>query len=92
MSKDLDHPAICEAYLSGKSLKQVAEIVGVNYTTVAMILEKNGVPRRRKGRPSSKVQMADIVADYEAGLSLHEVAAKHRIGHDQVHYRLREAG
>jgi transposase-like protein len=92
VSKDLDHSAICEAYLSGKSLRQVAEDNGTYAVRVMLILQQHGIPRRRKGRPNSEVPLADIIADYGAGLSLHEVAAKHGIGHEQVSYRLRNAG
>lgn len=47
---------IAETYLGGLGIKAVAEQFDVNPSTVLYILRRDGVPRRRPGRPRKPLE------------------------------------
>lgn len=55
-------------YLNGSTLRQVAQRLRINRDTASRLLERQGVPRRR--RPLDPGQVAKAVRLYQAGNSL----------------------
>jgi DNA-binding CsgD family transcriptional regulator len=82
---------VVEAYLSGKSLREVGALFGLHREQVRQILIKEGVPCRpgvhRPGLPKNEILRA-----YAAGATLQELADKYGVTPGAVGYYVRQAG
>jgi hypothetical protein len=97
---------ICEAYKRLRSMPKVMAELGVGCGTVSRVLEKNGIPRtgrlefcanRKKWEPGTypgvyKGSAEDIVAMYQSGMSIQQVAQKIGRSVHVVHRRVKAAG
>jgi DNA-directed RNA polymerase specialized sigma24 family protein len=73
--------------------QQVADRLGVSYSTVLRRLEKAGVTlRSASGSPADSALLAETVRLYRSGLSTTEVAARMEVVPSTVRYRLIRAG
>jgi len=81
-----------ELYESGKSLPQVAEIVGIHHTNVYQRLKKAGVRFRTTSDYANPVEAAEVVEKYQAGRSQQSLAAEYRVTAQRIKDLLVEAG
>lgn len=89
--------AMAARYKAGATIRQVATRVGRSIGTVRAVLRDAGVIVRqhqpgRKPIPWTPEQIAAMVAEYQAGATIREVAARAGHGYSTVHGVLREAG
>jgi DNA-binding CsgD family transcriptional regulator len=91
--------AICQEYVAGLSLSQLAKKHGVHPSTILKILKRGNVPRR-SGRPSNLVHSwampeADVKRLFELheqGLTGYQIASLLKVSYETVLRRLRRAG
>ena len=69
--------ALADAYRAGASINELAARSGVHRTTVAAHLDRQTVPRRRRGL--SDEQVRDAVRRYRSGQSLARIADRHHV-------------
>lgn len=69
--------ALADAYRAGATVSQLAACNGVHRTTVAAHLDRNAVPRRRRGLTDD--QARDAVHLYRSGQSLARIADRHHV-------------
>jgi DNA invertase Pin-like site-specific DNA recombinase len=82
--------AMVEAYRSGSTVYELATQFRVHRTTVGIILEREGVPRRYRLLSGEKLNRA--VRLYGAGRSLDQVAEDLGVNHSTVALALRKSG
>lgn len=81
-----------ELYESGKSLPQVAEIVGISHTNVYQRLKKAGVKFRTNSDYANPIDVSELVEKYQAGRSQPSLAAEYRVTAKRIKDTLVEAG
>ena len=79
-------------YQAGKSLRLVAEGLGVHHATVAARLEQLGIRRRPNERKMSAGDVAEASEQYGAGHSLATVAASFGVDAATVRRELHRVG
>jgi transposase len=77
-------------YRAGTKVKELATVFGIHRDTVSEILTRHGVARRPTGIPTER--NAEVIADYENGLSLAAIGAKLSVDPATVSLALRKAG
>lgn len=88
---DLDDALIVATYKELKSARRVGERLGIGATTVARRLAVNGVSLTGVAGLPRKLP-ASIVAEYESGLSMNEIARKYSASLPTVAEALERAG
>jgi AraC-like DNA-binding protein len=83
---------ICESYVSGKSIDDLARSYGVNRTTIISHLDQHGVPRRRVVRKMTDAQVAEAAAMYRDDHSLATVATEFKVDARTLGREFRKAG
>ena len=78
-------------YETGRSLRAIAEALGVHHRTVATHLEHLGVPRRVNGRKMNAHDILEATRRYEAGESLATVAGAYGVDAATVRRELHRA-
>jgi transposase len=79
----VDRQAVAAAYQQGMTIRQCAVAFGIAQATVANVLDREGVPRRRHGRvPARGVDEDALLARYRAGLSVSACAREFGISRD----------
>jgi DNA-directed RNA polymerase specialized sigma24 family protein len=61
-------------YRDGLTVYELATLFGIHRETVSVVLERNGVPRRRRPLSPSQIERASIL--YESGWSFAQVGAE----------------
>ena len=91
--------AVCEAYQSGLSLKEVGTKYGMHPTRVRQILVDNGIARRPKGSglspqraSATAIRNAEILEAYANGETANTIAKRHGIGDATVYHIVKQAG
>lgn len=89
-----DPETLAREYHDGGTLAGLGERYGVSWQLVKRALEQQGVAiRQHGGRRGPEPPTADVlVAAYQDGFTVPEVAARHRVSHVRVADALREAG
>ena len=82
---DIDH--IVERYLSGESIKSIADSYGCGFKAVLRRLHKRGVNMRGRRRA---MDHAEIIRLYNSGVSEKEVAEKFGVSRAVIRRRLVE--
>jgi len=85
-----DQLDLANAYLAGDSLPVLALLYGISRQTVSSILERHGVPRRRRSLSSEEVSIAADL--YNKGRSLAKIGKEFQMDAGTVHDALRIAG
>jgi DNA-binding transcriptional regulator LsrR (DeoR family) len=80
------------AYRAGSTTKELAARYGIHRTTVSIVLERQGVPRRHLYQLTTDDLMGAAVAAYAAGDSLRTIAERLSVDRKTVARRLRQAG
>jgi transposase-like protein len=83
---------ICESYVSGSSIDELARSHGVNRTTIIKHLDSQGVPCRRVVRKMTDALVAEAAAMYLYGHSLTSVANKFKVDTRTLGREFRKAG
>ena len=83
---------ICQSYVSGSSIDDLARSHGVNRTTIITHLDQRAVPRRRVVRKMTDTLVADAAAMYRDGHSLATVADEFRVDTRTLGREFRKAG
>jgi transposase-like protein len=78
------------SYEAGETVKDLALRHGLHRETVSNILTRHGIARRPTGIPTERV--AEVIADYENGLSLAAIGAKLSVDPATVSLALCKAG
>lgn len=83
-----------EQYESGRTIKDLAASFGCTPTTVSKAIKRAGGTLRALGRPSgwSAKVLAEVMADYEAGRDLQEIADDLGLTRAAVRAKLRRGG
>lgn len=81
-----------ELYESGLTAGQVAEVVGLNQSTVCRKLVAAGVEMRGPGRTRDTTFDAEIAEKYQAGRSIQSLASEYHFNKAKVLTVLRDAG
>lgn len=77
-------------YKAGAQMREVADDLGIHYTTVSHTLHESAVPLRGKGMQDADVaEAADL---YQRGWSLGRLGERYGCAHTTVRLRLLEAG
>jgi hypothetical protein len=91
--------AVCEAYQSGLSLKEVGTKYGMHPTQVRQVLVANGIERRAKGSGPSPARAtaiatrnAAILEAYANGETANTIAERYGIGDATVYNIVKQAG
>ena len=82
---------IAKAYLSGKTIVEVAKEFGCTGPTVFYHLKKMNTPRRKSGASPQRPGNV-LVRAYLAGLGVKDIAELTNINTYTVRYRLKKAG
>ena len=83
---------ICESYVSGMSIDELARSQRVNRTTIIKHLDNQGVPRRRVVRKMTDALVAEAAARYLEGHSLAIVADQFNVDARTLGREFRKAG
>ena len=83
---------ICECYVGGKSIDDLARSYGVNRTTIIKHLDKQGVARRRVARKMTDTLVAEAALMYIDGHSLKAVADDFKVDTRTLGREFRKAG
>lgn len=87
-----DIDKLIEEYKSGTSIIDLSgKYKGVSQGTISDILKKHNIPIRARGNVAD-VNIADIVKDFKAGMSVMDIAEKHDTSYSVVYNRLRKEG
>jgi transposase-like protein len=89
-TSDVDE--ICQSYVSGYSIDELARSHGVNRTTIITHLDQHGVPRRRVVRKMTDALVAEAAARYREGHSLATVADQFNVDARTMGREFRRAG
>jgi len=88
--------AMVDLYNSGYSIKEVAEQMGCSYPTAWRILHEEGVRVRNnagiKEKNFSEEELNELVAKYQAGYTLEELASLFSCSFSTIALRLKERG
>jgi len=84
--------ALVAAYMSGRSLPDIAVEFGIHRRTVAKHLEERGVARRQHARKMADAEVELAIHHYETGASLAAVAAVFHVDRETVRRELSRAG
>lgn len=78
----------------GKTLKEIAAALDLNYSYIAMIVRAAGISVQRQGRPNRVPQerIAKIVAMYRQGLTLETIGQSFGITRERVRQHLKAQG
>jgi DNA-binding transcriptional regulator LsrR (DeoR family) len=87
-----DAAELAAAYQAGVTLKELAVRYGIHRETVSIVLERQGVPRRRSFQLTTDDQVKAAVVAYAAGDSLRIIAERMGVDRKTVARRLRQAG
>jgi transposase len=85
--------AIIAGYRDGLSLAELGRTHGCVLQTIRNVLERNGIPRRRRGnatREFSAEERAALAASWRAGMSQHAIGKELGLGQAQVSRLLRD--
>ncbi|HXH56597.1 hypothetical protein [Iamia sp.] len=95
----VDRPPITPAdavrlYREGVSLAEMQRRYATSSPTLRRYLAEAGITRERSttGRPVKALPMADVIADYRAGMSVERIGRTYGISHMALRARLAEAG
>ena len=83
---------ICESYIGGSSIDELARSHGVHHTTIITHLDQRGVPRRRVVRKMTDALVAEAAVEYLDGHSLAVVANKFNVAIRTLRREFRKAG
>ena len=89
-SSEIDLIAI--EYRAGRSLRAIAEVLGVHHHTVAAHLQQLGIPRRANERKMSANDVVDASRRYVRGESLATIAGSFSVDATTVRRELRRMG
>ena len=79
-------------YRAGRSLRDIADTLGVHHRTIAARLQQLGIPRRVNERKLSPEDIFDASRRYEQGASLTTLAAGFNVDAATIRRELRRAG
>lgn len=93
MAHHLPVEQIAEDYTSGVTIAELARVHGVSEATITRRLRALGI-RRHPSAPVQRVQVTadDIAAEYEAGASLVQLAAKYGVSRGTIARRIKAQG
>ena len=83
---------ICESYVSGSSIDELARSRQVHRTTIIKHLDQHGVPRRGVVRKMTDALVAEAAAKYHDGHALATVANEFQVDTGTLRREFREAG
>lgn len=88
---------IVRRYLAGESSVALAAEYGLTANGILLVLTRAGAPRRRQGPQPRRIEKWSarsraILADYIAGMTRQEIAAKHGVSPQWVSELLYRAG
>lgn len=91
---DIDNKEIAKLYLSGKTMKEIAEIYNVSIPTIKNRLDKENVKRRTSSEVHKKYKFneEEMIQLYLSGKNLIELGQKYNVGYVTIKLRLVEHG
>jgi len=78
------HQKIVQLYRKGKSMREVASVVGVSVNTVQRVLKKYEVPSRPQGRGISVEQKEQVMSMYQSGMTPTDIFRSTKVSYKTI--------